>query len=843
MAPITSKPVSAPSTSSIGSLERQLESATTTVDTLKQQVATAVAARDAAPAPQKPALEKKLSALRDRLEKAQDQAGTLTTKLEKSVSLIQGPKLKDKTANLSAAMDKALGERDRKSKERQGLSDQLAGLEAKVKAARPPSEKLLAQRDSAKAKLGKTANELTDLDAGLQLLRNRLLGREKNTFDATRWSSPTLEHQDSLEDAASLSREKQVKAFGAPIPITSDQAADFDLASIRSSLRAGSANGASMLNDKLQGADEKQQLALLSKAGPELTRMISDANTDPGAARDLAEAVGNAKGAAKQQLLTLMANGTKGADSFMLNGFTAPLYRGEGAKDLAGYAAALQKAGKNDAVTALSTEATSAMASVRGTFEDAKKKVDSLNAEVARITLGFGQAVPQEKLQKYYGDFKAKHAAEYEAYEKAAKPYVGVMEAAAAGTLDGVAAAGPGLVGVRAKGELGLAMGHSDELFDTKSGKAELYRAFELQKKGEPNFLTELKEGAEKAKKWVEKPEKFTNAIAKGMISYTSFTKGAEALPKLVEKNAALLGIPKEKIEAFVGSLNEIGNSNLSPTQRLAAEKEAVGKLKGGEFKTTKALGLLLTAPGLIEGWANFGDKDNVDKMKQIVESGKFGSELVSFMSKDAAVFEKIAGAAGPVLGALDIAKGFKDMYAGNNFDGAMSIYAGLGAVMMAVPGGQVFGAALMIGSTVAKYVFGKNPAKDAEKAAEAETERFLRDYAGLKPSTADALSDVLQKDLRPVGSVIPQLAAALHKTPAELLKQLDSLDKDQLESIVRRVKDMPVSDAWQYSEKKTDKLDQADRRDTLMGLYVGPRSIETLVEYMKGEKLVPKDW
>ena len=75
------------------------------------------------------------------------------------------------------------------------------------------------------------------------------------------------------------------------------------------------------------------------------------------------------------------------------------------------------------------------------------------------------------------------------------------------------------------------------------------------------------------------------------------------------------------------------------------------------------------------------------------------------------------------------------------------------------------------------------------------------------------------------------------------MLAQLDSLDKGQLEEIVRRVKDMPVSDAWQYSEKKTDKLDLADRRDTLMGLYVGPRSIETLVEFMKAQKLVPKDW
>ena len=73
-----------------------------------------------------------------------------------------------------------------------------------------------------------------------------------------------------------------------------------------------------MLNDKLQGADEKQQLLLLSKAGPELTRMISDANTDPSAARDLAEAVSHTKGAAKQQLLTLMANGTKGADSVLM---------------------------------------------------------------------------------------------------------------------------------------------------------------------------------------------------------------------------------------------------------------------------------------------------------------------------------------------------------------------------------------------------------------------------------------------------------------------------------------------------------------------------------------------
>jgi hypothetical protein len=830
----------------MGSLERQFEAASTTADNLKTRVQTAVAARDAAPAAQKPALEKKLSALRDQLDKANDQVFKLSAALDKSVGTLQGPKLKDKSANLAGGLERAQGERDAKAKEQKSAADQLAGLEAKVKAAKPPSEKLLAQRDATSARLRKATAELADLDAGVKLLRTKLLGREKSSFDATRWSSHdrTLENQTSPEDAASLSREKQIALLGAPAPFTPDQAADFDVASIRSALKTGASSGASMLSQQLDGADEKQQLLLLSKAGPEVTKMISDANTgDPGAANALAEAVTHARGAARTQLLTLLAQGTKGKDSFLIGAFSSGLFRGEGAKDLAGYSAALVKAGKTDAAAALSTQATAGMASVRTRFDEAKKKVDALNGEVARITLGFGQAVPQEKLQKYFNDFKAKHAAEYDAYEAAAKPYLGVMEAAAAGTLDGVAQAAPGVDGVLAKGELTLALGNSEALLDTRTGKAELYRAFQLQKKGEPNFLTEMKEGAEKGKKLVEVPEKLVNAIAKGMISYTSFTKGAGALSDLVKENAALLGIPEKRIKEFADSLNEIGNSKLSPTQRMAAEKEAVGQLKGGEFKTTKALGLLLTAPGLIEGWANFGNTDTVGQMKQIVESGKFGSELVSFMSKDAAVFEKIATAAGPVLGALDIAKGFKDMYAGNNFDGAMSIYSGLGAVMMAVPGGQVFGAALMIGSTVAKYVFGKNPAKDAEKAAEKETEHFLRDYAGLKPSTADALSDVLQKDLRPVGSVIPQLAAALHKTPAELLKQLDSLDKDQLESIVRRVKDMPVNDEWKYTEKQQDQTDRADQRGSVLGMYIGPKSIESLVEFMKNEKLVPKEW
>lgn len=842
---IAAKPVAIPTTSALGSLERKLEAATTTAENLQQRLQTAVAARDAAPAAQKPALEKKVAALRAEYGKADDVVQKLSATLQRSLGAIQGSTLKNKTANLGGALEHAQAERDAKATQRQGTEAALTGLEAKVKATKHPSAKLVAQRDAARAALAKQTTELKDLDAGVSLLRTRLTGRQESTFQSTRWKSgdKVLERQANAQDAASLSREKQVALLGAPAPYTPDQAAEFDLATIRSALRAGSSNGASVLGDQLEGADEKQQLLLLSKAGPELTRMIADANSDPGAARELANAVSQAKGAAKDELLTLLAKGTKGANSMVSNAFSAPLHRGEGAKDLAGYSAALVKAGKTDAAAALTGEAVAGMASVRTRFEAAKKKVDALNGEVARITLGFGQAVPQAKLQKYYDDFKAKHAAEYQEYENAAKPYLSVMEASAAGTLDKVAQAAPGMEGIRAKGELQLAMNHGEALLETKTGKAELYRAFELQKKGEPNFLTEMKEGAEKAQKLIEKPEKFVGAIAKGMISYTSFTRGAGALPNLVEKNAALLGIPKDKVEAFVGSLNEIGNSNLSPTQRLAAEKKAIGELKGGEFKTTKALGLLLTAPGLIEGWANFGDKGTVDQMKQIIETGKFGSELVEFMSKDAKVFSKIASAAGPVLGALDIAKGFQDMYAGNNFDGAMSIYSGLGAVMLAVPGGQAFGAALMIGSTVAKYVFGKNPAKDAEQAAEKETERFLRDYAGLKPSTADALSDVLQKDLRPVGSVIPQLAAALHKTPAELLTQLDSLDKDQLESIVSRVKDMPVNDEWKYTERKQDKTDTTGPRGSVLGLYVGPKSIESLVEFMRKKELVPKDW
>jgi len=842
---IAARPVVRPTTSSLGTLNRQLEAATTTVETLKHRVQTAVAARDAAPAAQRPALEKKLSALRKQLDEAHDKASTLSAALDRSVGTIQGPKLKNKTANLDGALAVATMERDTRALQRQATADQLAGLEAKVKAAKPASPKLLAQRDGARARLAKQTTELRDLDAGVRLLRTRLTGRQESRFESTRWRSgdKVLERQTNLQDAASLSREKQVALLGAPAPYTPAQAADFDLASIRSALRAGSTMGASALADQLEGADEQQQLLLLSKAAPELTGMIADANADPGAARELANAVGHTTGAARDQLLTLLAKGTKDANSALAGAFSAPLHRGEGAKDLAGYSAALVGAGKPDAAAALTGQAVAAMSSVRTRFEAAKKKYDTLNAEVARITLGFGQAVPQEKLQKYYDDFKAKHADAYREYEDAAAPYLGVMEAAAAGTLDKAALAAPGAPGLRARGELGLVMGHSDALLETKSGKAALYRAFELQKKGAPNFLTELKDGAEKAQRLVAKPEKFVNAIARGMISYTSFTRGASALPNLVEKNAALLGIPKDKVADFIGSLNEIGNSNLSPTQRLAAEKAAVGKLSGGEYQTTKALGLLLTAPGLIEGWANFGDKATIDQMKQIIETGKFGGELVSFMSKDAAVFGKLASAAGPLLGALDLAKGFQEMYAGNTFNGAMSIYAGLGAVMMAVPGGQAFGAALMIGSTVAKYAFGKDPAKDAERAAEHETERFLRDYAGLKPATADALSDVLQKDLRPVGSVIPQLAAALKKTPAELLSHLDTLDRGHLERIVQRVKDMPVDDTWTYAEKKLDGSDKAGRRDSVLGLYVGPKSIESLVEYLKDQQLVPKHW
>jgi hypothetical protein len=864
--PISSKLTTPTTTQSLGAMERQYEAQASTVSGLQQQLATALASRDATPAGQRAPLEKKIAGLRVQLDRAVDQLQSLSTELSKAVAgLTRGP-AKEKTTKLSVAVDQAQLQRDTKVVERDASKLALEALEAKVKSAHPPSPQLLAKRDATRAWLKTATNQLADLNAGLTLLQTRLLAREGDTLaqnkgrvdgriqanpdDIVSMEDQSVSSLDGLDDAASLTRERQIALLGAPVPGMSPQrAADFDAKKISRSMQSSPDYGAQMLAMQLHGASEAQQLLLLRAAGPDLAKMVADQNGPGGSAQGLMSAMGEAKGAARAQLMALVARGVDGPRSAVLERLSSEynLNKASGFPVLGDFSVALRKAGKTEAATVLGVQTSATLAKLRGQFQDAKKVVDKLDAEVGRVTYGFGQAVAPEKLQAYYAEFRSKHAEEYKAYEAAASNYLPTLEAEAEGSLDPLMGPAAGVAGMGVRTELASAVELAPELLATQAGARELQHAFDQQLKQKPNWLTSLQDNANATKKYlVDWPQKSVNAVAKGLVKCATLTgKGPGAINELVTKNSALLGIPPSKLKAYTDALSQVSNPNLAPHERLELEKRAMTELQGGSYRSATALGLILTLPGIVNGWVDFKDKDTIDQMKQVMDTGKLGTDVLSFVLTDAEVLGKISAVAGPISGALDVAKGFKQMWAGENFEGAMNIYTGLGATLMAIPGGQVFGAAVIIGATVARAVFGKNPKAEAEHAAEAETQRFLLEYGGLKPGTAEALSDVLRKDLRSVGTVMPQLAEALHKTPAELLQQLDSLPQDKVEEFVKMAKELPTDDQWHYDEKRTSPFDNARASEfyDAANLYVGPRSIETAVTWMKEHQVVPATW
>lgn len=99
------------------------------------------------------------------------------------------------------------------------------------------------------------------------------------------------------------------------------------------------------------------------------------------------------------------------------------------------------------------------------------------------------------------------------------------------------------------------------------------------------------------------------------------------------------------------------------------------------------------------------------------------------------------AGAAVPVGrrggAAISLVKGVAALSEGKLLEGGTSLASAAGGALLMVPGGQLFGAALIIGSAIASAIWGDDPAADAEYAQEKNVKEFLIE-AGLKPESAD---------------------------------------------------------------------------------------------------------
>jgi hypothetical protein len=165
------------------------------------------------------------------------------------------------------------------------------------------------------------------------------------------------------------------------------------------------------------------------------------------------------------------------------------------------------------------------------------------------------------------------------------------------------------------------------------------------------------------------------------------------------------------------------------------------------------------------------------------------------------------------------------------------------------VPGGQVFGAAIMVGSALAKHLWGSDPAADAEEKAEGAVKDFLVAMK-MRPEIAAELSDVLQKGgLRSVGAAIPQLASWLNVTPGELMQHLNTLTPEKVRGFVKMVKEMPSNSKWEFGERENPVDDRrVDSREISKpgehgydNRYYGPITIPSAAAWMRKYGYVPR--
>lgn len=728
----------------------------------------------------------------------------------------------------SAALGKAIGE--------------IAGSKLATKASRLHAmyERTVTARDGAKP--GSPARQ--QLDAAVAVLENRIQNREAAALEKAKWKGVTEaeSNMEGLEDLASRSREEQIRLVGAPVVgVSQEKAVAFDRRKVSLAVKGPgtyTAGGAKMLQMQLEGADEATQLKLIAAlsdpARDHLGHIIGQSKTDASVAQELANALGSAKGKAKEALLAAIAKGIDGPEHGMLKELGGRARFGQRLELTADLIKELKRSGKTPQAEALMKRTTEGLAQLRKEFEAAKKKVDVHNAEFGRTVTGFAQAVDPKKLEAYRDQFVKQHGADFAAYEAVAARYMEVFKYAS--TAEGMP--NPMTVEGRLVTELSQAsVTHADALLSSQSGQKELDRAMELQLLKQPSWLDKVAGGASGVKDKMELPSKVADFAAKAMVR-TMASKGAGALQTLVQKNAKLLGIPPDKVDDFAKSLAAVNASGLSQAERLSLLKKTTGEISAGEYggKSVKALGLLLAAPGLINGWIDIKDKTAFEVVGHTIDTLGFGNELVNLFT-DTKVLGKVLGVAGV---GMSLIKGIGALSEGKLFEGGMGMASAVGGALMMVPGGQLFGAALVLGSAIASHLWGEDPAQDAEDKQEAAVKDFLV-QAGVPEPIANELKDVLQTNHRSMGPFIEQMATYLKMKPSEFLAFLSGKKPSEVRELVQMVKNMPTDKSWNFATKKGDRRDQPTRESAFQDeLYIGPRSLETAKAWMAKRGLVP---
>ncbi len=625
---------------------------------------------------------------------------------------------------------------------------------------------------------------------------------------------------DSMEDAASLSPAKQREIIGVEIGIDAAKAMAADVKSLQDAVRTLPAPEAlSLLNQKLQGTDPGHQAALLDQLRPEMKTLATAAatmsvmsRTANEAGEKYLEAMHGISPEARKSMVSTFADAygktvdwREGVNTFGHTGLGAALRSslGGGAKHFSTaseLSAALLAANKPEAASGVRATVADRASELRSTFEKKEKVVLRLRGELALLNQGVGGLMTDAQRAKAIDAFKAQHAKEFGAFDKAAADYSEVLDAMRGPT------ASPDDGGrttyqnnKQYDAEMAALVKHLPSIQSTPEGEKQILKALSEQATGVgPAWLGELSKLVGTTKGLTEGT---ANVIAMGIAQLAA--RGSLAtqhgVTQLLEKNAGVLGISSKSL----GALDEAFSALDGTPESVANVQKALKEVEGGSFGSKgvntglRLIGLAVAAHGLANARAQWSDAELSAKMKTVVDGLTFGAEgaklALDLLGRESAskTLSRYAGGlavAGGILDGIASIKEFRDGNIGagiaNGLTSAGGLLMGAAAISGSFPGGQLAGAALAVAGLVANVIVGRRELAKAERAAEKDAFEYLKG-GGVAEPQAKVLSNLRQSDHRNAGVPIAQVAEALKMNPNQLFERLQKLPPETLREYV----------------------------------------------------------
>ena len=446
----------------------------------------------------------------------------------------------------------------------------------------------------------------------------------------------------------------------------------------------------------------------------------------------------------------------------------------------------------------ISYATTRGVESVRRQFQEAREGIEAVEQRWQAFSRELVGRLPQEDMERIRADFEATHADTYEAYEDVSMRLgstlsgLGHVADSAEAPFSPVAGRHDQLLRDQAR----IVAGMLPELEHTEAGRAALADQVVRQGQGEPNLLMTFVDQTVAAHGNANTAAiLIANVSAHGALRAAAAGNDGRAQFLLdgLRRSHRAFGISEQRMGEVTDALNDVRLADTPEARRAAAESLRRRMDFGGQDvgvggpRVSGALGALGGALALGRSLRDLGDGQvSIDDLgadlRNVVDALGGGIDttvgLANIVGRNSSFLTRAAGfntrILGPIGGVLDGAFALGYAADGEYTRAALSGLSAAGAIAMAVPGGQLIGAGLLVGGFVGGFVYDAVEGRRERRQIEGDLQHALQ-IAGFSSESAALLAG-LDEDRSDFARVFDHLDGNGHA-----LAQMREMSRDDL--------------------------------------------------------------